>query len=347
MDNAFNRLKNTVNKAKDFIKDEICTEDPLLILPYRGYANENNLWMKGRVLEDENVFQGKSNSQIRNLLESFKRFETDEVADAIIRLKINGKSIETETDEEGYFTFDTSWSSSLRAEGSCWIKVEVEMGKPETPLLKKEGEIFVPSADAQYGIITDMDDTILQTHVTSLFRLKMLYSTFLQDAHQRLPMEGMVDLFKELVIGENRKRKNPAFYVSNSPWNIYDILEEFLSLQNLPKGPILLRDYGLHRNDQFTHHKMNSIRHILQTYPHLPFVMLGDTASKDADHYIDLAREFPGQIAAVYIRQTKDNKNARRVAKLIETNTDMNAVLVHSSVEIRKHAQEIGLIANN
>lgn len=346
MDNVLNRLKNTVSKAKDFIKDEILTEDPLLILPYRGYANENNLWLKGRVLEDENVFQGKSDSQIRNLIDSFKRFETDELADEIVRLKINGRSVETETDEEGYFTFDMPWSPVERADENRWVKVEVEMGKPEMPLLKKEGEIFVPAADAQYGIITDMDDTILQTHVTSLFRLKMLYSTFLQDAHQRLPMEGMVDLFKDMVVGENGKKENPVFYVSNSPWNIYDILEEFLTLQNLPKGPLLLRDYGLVPNDQFTNHKMNSIGRILRTYPNLPFVMMGDTASKDADHYIDLAREFPGQIAAVYIRQTKDNKNARRVAKLIEANTDMNAVLVHSSADIRNHAKKIGLIAN-
>ncbi len=345
MDNVLNRLKNTVNKAKDFIKDEILTEDPLLILPYRGYANENNLWLKGRVLEDENVFEGKSDSQIRNLLDSFKRFETDELADEIIRVKINGKSIETETDEEGYFTFDIPWSPVSRADENRWVKVEVEMGQADMPLLKKEGEIFVPAADAQYGIITDMDDTILQTHVTSLFRLKMLYSTFLQDAHQRLPMEGMVDLFRDMVIGEDGKRENPTFYVSNSPWNIYDILEEFLSLQNLPKGPLLLRDYGLVLNDQFSNHKMNSIGRILRTYPNLPFVLLGDTASKDADHYIDLAREFPGQVEAVYIRQTKDNKNARRVAKLIEANTNINVVLVHSSADIRKHAQQIGLIA--
>ena len=345
MDNVLNRIKNTFNKAKKIIEDEILTEDPLLILPYRGYANENNLWLKGRVLEDENVFQGKSNSQIRNLLDSFKRFETDELADEIIRLKINGKSVQTATDEEGYFTFDMPWSPVKRADENRWVKVEVEMGKPDMPLLKKEGEIFVPAADAQYGIITDMDDTVLQTHVTSLFRLKMLYSTFLEDAHQRLPMEGMVDLFKDMVVGANGKKENPVFYVSNSPWNIYDILEEFLSLQNLPKGPLLLRDYGFIPNDQFTNHKMNSIGRILRTYPNLPFVLLGDTASKDADHYIDLARKFPGQIAAVYIRQTKNNKNAQRVARLVEANTDMNAVLVHSSTDIRNHAKEIGLIA--
>lgn len=101
-------------------------------------------------------------------------------------------------------------------------------------------------------------------------------------------MEGMVDLFSKFVKGGNGKRINPIFYVSNSPWNIYDLLTKFLDIQNLPEGPVLLRDYGLEyirKRANSRGHKLDTISDILRTYPELPFIMLGDTASKDADYY--------------------------------------------------------------
>ena len=33
--------------------------------------------------------------------------------------------------------------------------------------------------------------------------------------------------------------------MSSSPWNIYDVIAEFMELQNIPKGPIVLRDWDI------------------------------------------------------------------------------------------------------
>jgi len=160
-----------------------------------------------------------------------------------------------------------------------------------------------------------------------------------------MPMEGMVDLFQNLA--GNGAAPNPFFYVSNSPWNIHDVLTEFLNLQKLPTGPVLLRDFGLHlvfkRKENKTH-KLESIRHILETFPDLPFVLFGDTASSDADYYLKFKKEFPQQIRAVYIRHTEDTRNARRVKALVESHSDPNFLLVNSSKEIRAHAERIGLL---
>jgi len=229
------------------------------------------------------------------------------------------------------------------------LSVKVELLHPtrvDNTKIWQNGEVLLPSENADYGVITDMDDTVLQTHVTSLFRLKMLYTTFLKSASQRLPMEGMVKLFKAFVLGKDGKRENPIFYLSHSPWNIYDLLEEFLQLQKFPKGPILLRDYGLNPSGEHAHHKITSIAHILKMYPHLPFVLLGDSADEDADFYLEVAKEFPDRISAIYIRQTRNTKNARRIKELIENTTHVNAVLIHSADEINKHALEHGLLNN-
>lgn len=351
MDNVLRHFKKAARKggnALNKVVDVFDSKDPLIILPYRGYGNAERVFLKGRVLEDENIFQGKSESEIRNLIDSFKRFETDEMPNAKVKMRINNQEFEAVTDEEGYFTIDEKWQTAPQKDATNrWINANLELleiPKKEVPSVTAEGEVFYPSYNADYGIITDVDDTVLQTHVTSLFRLKMLYATFIQDGSQRLPMEGIVDLFQAFVRGGDGKKENPIFYVSNSPWNLYDLLEEFMLAQNLPKGPILLRDYGIRPSGDFSGHKMNSISHILEMYPHLPFVMLGDTASKDADFYIDLSKKYFNRIKAIYIRQTRNTKNARRVAKLIEKHSNINAVLVNESSEIVEHGRGIGLL---
>lgn len=208
-------------------------------------------------------------------------------------------------------------------------------------------EVLFPSPSASFGIISDIDDTVLQTHVTSRLKLKMLYTSFFKDSHQRSPMEGIVDLLWALVRGHDGQQENPVFYVSDSPWNIYDLLADFLERHGIPKGPILLRDYGLHmlsRKPDRPIHKLDAFRLIMGMYPDLPFVMLGDTASKDADHYLKMADEFGGRVKAIYIRQTRDTANARRIAKLLEEHAHLNAILIKNAGEIWQHAYTSGII---
>ena len=353
MDNPIRGFKKAKKKLSNGINrfiENFDSKDPLIIMLYRGYANSSRIYLKGRVLEDENIFKGKTDSQIQNIINSFKRFETDEIPNADVRITCANQSFECQTDEEGYFVLDSKWKAPEKKSTLHWLDVKVELLSPTKTDGKKitaKGQIYLPAKNADYGIITDIDDTILQTHVTSLFKLRMLYATVFKNAHQRLPMEGMVKLFNDFVKGGNGKRANPIFYLSHSPWNIYDLLEEFLRIQKFPKGPLLLRDYGITPSGDFSNHKISSIAHILTTYPKLPFILLGDSAEKDADFYIEVAERFPNQIKAIYIRQTRNTKNARRIKKLIQENTDVQAILIHSSVDIQDHGLENGILYKN
>ena len=350
MDNplqGFKKAGKKLGKGINRLVEKLDSKDPLIILPYRGYANSKRIFLKGRVLEDENVFNGKTDSEIQNIINSFKRFETDEIPNANVRITVAKQSFECQTDAEGYFVLDKKWQSPTKKSKNNWLDAKVELLFPTKTSNKRiaaKGEIYLPSKNADYGIITDIDDTILQTHVTSLFKLRMLYATMFKNAHQRLPMEGMVKLFKTFVEGGNGKRENPIFYLSHSPWNIYDLLAEFLRIQKFPKGPLLLRDFGVTPSGEYSNHKTNLIAHIIKTYPKLPFILLGDSAEHDADFYIDVAKKFPKRIKAIYIRQTRNTKNAKRIKKLIEKNTTVPAILIHSSGDIHKHGLENGIL---
>jgi phosphatidate phosphatase APP1 len=349
MDHPLRNLENialNIGDGASKVFEKFDSKDPIIVLPFRGYAGKDRIFVKGRVLEDENIFRGKTDSEIRNIINNFKRFETDEIPEADVRITCNGQSYECKTDAEGYFTLDQKWTMPLEYPQNNWVPVKVELLAPvrtDDSKITAEGEVRLPPRDADYGVISDMDDTILQTHVGSLFRLKMLYTTFFKSAHQRLPIEGMAELLQAFS-RRGKGKKNPVFYVSHSPWNIYDLLNEFLQLQHFPKGPILLRDYGLNPSGAYAHHKKNTISHILKTYPQLPFIMIGDAAEEDADIYIDIAKEFSDRVEAIYIRRTRDAENARRIKNLIENSAHVNAALIHSSDEIKQHALEHGFL---
>lgn len=173
--------------------------------------------------------------------------------------------------------------------------------------------------------------------------------TFLNNAHTRLPFAGVSEFYRSLQLGRNGKRNNPFFYVSSSPWNLYDLLIDFLDLNSIVEGPLLLRDYGL---DEFpekashTSHKLKEIENILIAYPKLNFVLVGDSGQDDPKIYSEIVTKFPDRILAIYIRdvQVADKERiAVEVSKGLGT-TNVEMIIVDNTVEAGEHALKIGLI---
>ena len=124
------------------------------------------------------------------------------------------------------------------------------------------------------------------------------------------------------------------------------MLEEFLSLNGLPNGPILLRDFGIPYQEHpgnYKGHKHSSIVRILNTYPELPFILIGDSGEKDAYIYWAVAQEFPGRIAATYIRDVRSGRRARRIARFIEK-TGADIQMVQDYTQAAGDAARRGLI---
>jgi phosphatidate phosphatase APP1 len=350
MENLKKNLIRAARKAHevfDELKDRP-SKDPIKIEAYTGYASGHRMLLKGRVLEDDNIMVTKSYEELKRIFYSFKRFETDEVPGVKVNIYLKEHQFQVQTDEEGFFTLDIATPDSLNVEAGEWIRGYAELPDiiGEDGPVRSSVKLRVPENRHSYGVISDVDDTILQTHVTSLFQLKMMFVTMFKEASQRLAMEGMVELYQEMAQSP-AGGKNPFFYVSNSPWNIYPMLIEFLKLQELPSGPVLLRDFGLgmlHAEEGYRGHKIETISRIFKAYPDMEFLLFGDSGSKDADVYLTLAREFPGQIKTIYIRHLKNNKNARRVANLINQKGEVDAKLIHNTNEIVADAREKGYV---
>jgi phosphatidate phosphatase APP1 len=335
------------------LKVRLGQNDPLQILPYRTYGTVHRLYVKGRVLEDERISPaGDKDTILNNLLNMYKRFESDEVAGAKLKAVFGQQEQHTVSDEEGYFQFDLIPDQAIVAD-ELWHRVDLQLTsapKPYSPGCSARAEVMIPPIDAEYGIISDIDDTIVRTSATDM--LAMARTVFLHNAKTRMPFPGVSEFYRSLQLGRNGKRNNPFFYVSSSPWNLYDLLIDFLDLNELPAGPLLLRDFGFDADTLFQGggghmgHKFKEIEQILLCYPHLNFVLVGDSGQEDPTIYREVALRFPGRILAIYIR---DVQSPEREQKAISISKELAAagldmLIVDDTAEAADHAVKIGLI---
>ncbi len=328
-------------------------KDPLQIITFRSYGTPNHLYVKGRALEDENIDLSKKG--FWNLLRNtYKRFETDLVTNEPLVLKLpDGRKIETKTDEQGYFLIDAMVENLLPlTDEEGWLAYSISFVENISDRKFQNnnnfiGEVLIPSKEAKFGIISDIDDTIIHTGLTSRFKWAVIKNTFFKRAEKRVPLEGAADFYKKLHDGKSGADSNPVYYVSHGPWNLYRYLEVFLEKHNFPKGPILLRDFVNPFTKKYKPEKpqkQKEIINILKTYPKLPFVLIGDSGEHDPDIYIEIAEAHPERILAIYLRNVNHKKKMLRVKGLFEKYETVPVLLVENSKAAVEHAREMGFI---
>lgn len=328
-----------------------CKKDKLQIINFQSYGTDEHLYVRGRALEDENIDLAHK-GLFRLFWNSFKRFETDEVKHTKIRLTLpDDKVFYAETDDHGYYKFDVKTSGLQQLTNSeDWLPFELAF---EPTDLRHEisrenrfpGEILIPANTVDYGVISDIDDTILHTGVVSLLKWRVIINTFFKHAGKRVPLQGAADFYHLLHRGKTGSNANPIFYVSHSPWNLYRYLDFFLTENIFPKGPILLRSMASFRQrSSKVPHKQNEILDILKAYPKMNFILIGDSGEKDADIYKDIAEKNPGRVFAIYLRTVKHRKKMRRIQGLIDNFKTTPMLLVKSSEQAIAHAKVNGFI---
>ncbi|WP_299338349.1 App1 family protein [uncultured Psychroserpens sp.] len=327
-------------------------KDPLQIITFQSYGTDTHFYMRGRALEDETI-----NLEQKGLfglfINSWKRFETDEIKNTTLKIKLpNGIILKTVTDDHGYFKIDEQVNdlhSLANAEG--WLNMEVSYDDANiSRSIQKSnrfpGELLIPSKKADYGVISDIDDTIIHTGVASTLKWKVLFNSIFKSAASRIPLEGAAEFYHKLHRGVSGANANPIFYVSHSPWNLYRYLEFFLKQNDFPKGPILLRSFKdiFKKKSGDQPQKQIEIINILKAYPDLKFILIGDSGEYDADIYIELAKTFPDQVMAIYLRSVKHKKKMLRVRSLFNQYDQTPVLLVESSAQAIEHARANGFI---
>jgi phosphatidate phosphatase APP1 len=321
--------------------------DPFEILPYRGHGTNGELFLKGRVLERTGITRTcRDDGAWLNVLNMARRFASDEVAGARVRASFGRLHVETTADAEGFFDVRFRLAEPL-AGPARWHPVELELLSPPSPgggEVRSVGHALVPHG-AGFGVISDLDDTVVRSNATNV--LKMAWIVVRNNAHTRPPFEGVGAFYKALQRGKEGGSFNPIFYVSSSPWNIYDMLEDFLNVHGVPPGPLFLKDWSPTVLGKHQGYKLGVIRELLNTYETLPFVLIGDSGEKDPEIYLQTIREHPKRIKAVYIRDVTSHERDAEVKALAEEARKLGTemVAVPDTTAAAEHAASIGLIA--
>lgn len=322
--------------------------EPAHIAAYDGYVDRNGTHVFGRVLSRKpGGGPTEEDSILTNLANTWHRWESDEGAGVKLRLRCGNHEAEVVTDEEGYYHHIFP---PIPVNESLWSSAEASTLERKNSVTSTH-PILTPSADAEYGIVSDLDDTVIHTGITDLWLAAKL--TFLGNARTRKPLDGVAELYSALQKGMAAHAVNPIFYVSSSPWNLHDLLMDFLKINGIPRGPILLRDIGLDRKKFIKEpghgHKLDKALALIDGYHPLPFVLIGDSGQEDPDIYATVCEERPGRIKAIYIRDVDPDHDSGRDAIVHHAmrraeKAGVPMILAANSLAMSAHANRLGLI---
>lgn len=305
------------------------------VIPYIGYGSvHGSARVFARVLEtSEAPPPSVSDSVWTNFKRSYHQWKTSKLPGKRVRITCERRSVVVESDAEGYVDalFDTP------ALKGPWTDVHFRLQDSGSDQPGVTGELFVPASDANIGIITDIDDTILQTNVQDVVRMVTL-SVF-GNALTRMGYAGTTEWFQGLV----RKTNAPTFYISRSAWNLFPLLRGFIEYQGLPLGPMLLRDVGLRRGKERKRgHKFRRMSEVLDMYPNMRFICVGDSGQRDAEIYASLAKAYPSRVAAIYIRDV-GHPDRRHIAEAACEKSGLPSLVFADTQQAIEHSRTLGL----
>ncbi|WP_205474115.1 App1 family protein [Nocardioides sp. SYSU D00038] len=306
------------------------------IVPYVGHgsAATGRLVVRGRVLDDpEPAGTTDGEGAWPALRRSVAGFLTDELPGVRLRVSVGGVVAEVVTDDEGYFRAELEGAGLV----APWTVGRVELAAPYRGLVEAAADVRVrvSAPGVTLGVVSDVDDTILETGVQRIWA--MVRRTLTGSALTRTPFAGAAELYRALAGHDDR---TPFFYVSSSPWNLHDFLLAFLAHRRFPAGPVLLRDLvGGERT------KHGRIEEVLALHPDLSFVLIGDSGEHDPEIYAEIVRRHPGRVRAVYIREVRLDPGDGRVEAVTDAwDHDVPFVLALDSAAVAHHLHDLGLL---
>jgi phosphatidate phosphatase APP1 len=310
----------------------------VIVSPYRGFGRGHELLVRGRVLIEKALTKSTGAEPLwRSVANTYRRFNSEEIGGAKVRANYRDAVVESVSDAEGHF--QVRLEPRELASHALWHEVGLELPDHGTTTVAK---VMVPSELAQFGIISDIDDTVLVTNATSLLGMAR---SVIRNAQARLPFEGVAELYTIL-----HSDVNPIFYVSSSPWNLYELLDEFMDINGIPHGPMLLQDWGIEENTfliaSHETHKLAQIKLVLDYYPHLQFILIGDSGQHDPEIYLRVIQSYPKRVRAAFIRDVSPDLRDQGVARIIEQSNALGVEMlyVRDSSEALQHARRMGIV---
>lgn len=247
----------------------------------------------GRLTENHRVPEKASGSLASLYRNTRLLFTSGE--EGVVTWRVGTMEWSVRADDDGYWELVSNQPLSLPP---GWHPIEA------VPAASSEAWLLIPDPRNTFGIISDIDDTIM---VSEVLRTRMLLrNSLFVPGEKRTAVEGMAPLYRRLLQQNAAPEASPVFYVSSSPRQLTDNLRLFLRTNGYPRGVLQLKEIGSERSDSLRDHaayKMRRIETIFAAYPETRFALFGDDGERDPEIFSALQAKYPAQIAEVWIRR--------------------------------------------
>lgn len=302
------------------------TPAAIRLQPYFGFRSATRLKMTARALRaparDGDPFARRG--RLLAVGTMLRQFASREVPELAVRLELKapgGRKTEHRavTDADGFVHFDVPLDPPWPLPADpAWEVVCLHWLTADGPQCV-DGHVLAPGTITKLAVVSDIDDTIIETGVTGGLRaLARNWRRLLAEMPDERAIVPGADVFYGAIGGgavlaeaggagtRLAATHRPFFYVSSSPWNLYAYLVAFQRSRKLPLGPLLLRDWDLNAAT-FGHsshgaHKEAALAALMAFYPDMRFALIGDDTQADLPAYAAAAARFPGRVAAVFVR---------------------------------------------
>lgn len=265
------------------------------IIPYAGYGSSDQLRILARVV----LVPQAPRTDLLRAADAFLRqrgwrnFMAVPIAKAKVSVTAGDATMEIQADRGGYV--DVRIKNPGLEPGQRTVTVQTPNSEPA------EAPVQVVSDDETFGLISDIDDTVISTWLPRLFIAA--WNSFVVTEQAREPVPGMANLYQKLLAEHPGA---PIIYVSTGAWNTYPFLNRFLKRHGLPVGCMLLTDWGPTNTGWFRSgpdHKRTALRELARDLPNISWVMFGDDGQHDPGLYNEFATLQPEHVRAIAIRQ--------------------------------------------
>lgn len=274
-------------------------EPRALVVVYDGWGSPTAFSLSGRVLQDAGVrAPSAGSSEADNIVDNLKALESDEVRDAEVRITVGTSSYTATTDADGVFSLVVKGLPASAALTVGEVPVSVTVLKPALAAAAKgSGRLFIHGGPL-IGVISDVDDTVVKTHVTDAS--KLLGVVLLKNSRQLETVVGAAANYRKA-----RERGVGAFfYLSGSPQNFYLRIQDYLRSQGFPAGPLLLKNFGDDPLTKQEGYKLARLESLLASLPEMRVILIGDSGERDPEIYAVAKKRHPERVLGIVIRKT-------------------------------------------
>jgi len=168
----------------------------------------------------------------------------------------------------------------------------LEVRVVDRPSLPPSRSLVQLLEDRGVSVISDIDDTVKVSEVF-LGVKQLLRNIFFKKWRAA---EGMPQLYRSWA----RDHGASFHFVSKSPPEFREPLQEFLNEEQFPAGSIHLCPIISSERSTF---KERQIESIMEEFPKRRFVLVGDSGERDAEIYAAIMRRHPARVMKIFIRQ--------------------------------------------